>query len=123
MKKVLIVLLTACVFTLSIANDGIIFYASFDKSFDADVAKGDKTASIKGKGKLVEGRLGKGYMQDSPGSITFSSPDNLNGAEGTVAFWVKSVNWNGKDRVFRYFFNTGRLSSRPHFQLYKCHEG
>jgi|GEM_PF-6267561 hypothetical protein len=115
-------LLGLCLLYLAIgtANDGLLFYCSFDQGLNADIAaEGTQKPSSSVNAELTEGKTGKGYIQNGKGNLQFPADGNIKADEGTVAMWVKSVNWDGNTRVFRYFFGAGNLQKGHHFQLYK----
>ena len=88
-------------------ND-ILFYASFDKGFDADVARAGSAAALNGKPELVEGHIGKALLFENQASgVLYTAKGNVNAKQGTIAFWVSADNWKGDDgNVFQYYFST-----------------
>lgn len=106
------------------AQDGLLLYSSFDQSLHADIARSEKTAVIPENARLVPGKIGQGYLQDGVGALKYQTAGNLKAQEGTVAMWVRPVNWNGADNRFHYFFSAGALQAgKRHLQLYKYYNG
>ena len=104
-------------------KEGVLFYHSFDKGLTADYAAG-KAEPIKSSGSaLTDGHTGKGMVQNDFGSLVFAAEKNINPAAGTVAMWVKPVNWSGREQYFHHFFNFGSLNKNCRYlQLYKYYK-
>lgn len=101
-------------------RDGVLFYASFDNGLAADYSAGNPQPTLSANAELAEGKSGKGYVQNGVGSLRFACAKNILPDTGTVAFWVKPVNWDGTDSIFRHFFAVGGLGKgQRHMQLYR----
>lgn len=84
-------------------RNGVLFYASFDNGLAADYSAGNPQPTLSANAELTEGKSGKGYVQNGAGSLRFACAKNILPDTGTVAFWVKPVNWDGTDSIFRHF--------------------
>jgi glycosyl hydrolase family 123/concanavalin A-like lectin/glucanase superfamily protein len=101
-----------------------VFYVSFDKSVNADIAKGDKFGFLSlrdlsknkkdGQKKLLKlapGLKGNGLVSGVNGQVVYyKAKNNINPDSWTVTFWVKGI--NGKN-----YLN----SKEPHQQLFEMH--
>ena len=87
-------------------KDDLLFYASYDKSVDADFARG-KAQAVRAKGKgLVPGRTASGALFRRKGGLGFceySARGNVRADVGTIAFHFKP-DWSGQDEKVRHFF-------------------
>ncbi len=85
-----ILCLGAFLLTTSLAaaelRDGLLFYAGFETSADADVAQGAKrpAAAL----EAAPGKSGRGLKISQDKSLNYNNLSNLELAAGTVAFWV-----------------------------------
>ncbi len=104
-------------------KEGVLYYNSFDKSLKADYAAGQAEPLISKNAKIVPGgRSGSAYLQDGLGSLKVATKGNINPTSGTIAMWVKPLNWNGNDGKFHNFFVVGPVRhGRRTFQLYKVY--
>ena len=87
----------------------ILFYASFDKDLNADIALGSRAPTIKGKKtfQLIEGLKGKGVLVNHPDTfLWYETKGNYLPDEGTISLWAKSVDWKNPDGNFHLFFQT-----------------
>ncbi len=75
--------------TISAAEwkDGLLLYAGFDSSADADVAQGARRAS--GSNERAGGRVGQAIRIAPNETLQYNNVANLDLSAGTVAFWVK----------------------------------
>lgn len=117
-------IIVTVIFTLTCqvlaADDNLLFYCSYDNALSADIAIGKKEAAITGNAHLVDGKNGKGMVQEGLGRISYSTEGNIKAGEGTIAMWVKPVNWSGQDNRYHYLFAAGGLEKdRRHIQIYK----
>lgn len=100
---------------------GRVFYAPFDGELDAAEARGKTTAKPVGNPSFVPGHRGQGLLvgdvDDSTGAM-FETAGNFSLERGTVALWVKPLNWKGDDPVFSLFFHT-KTSEGGSFIFYK----
>ena len=81
---------------------GILFYAGFDKSKDADFAAGNPKAQFQeGGGSLCADGLGfRGAALrtgDGEGYVEYSAEGNINGKQGTIEFWMYAQDWDHTD--------------------------
>lgn len=70
-------------------DDATLFLAHFDRSLDADVARGKKTAA--GRGELTfgnNGRFGEAVRFSGGRGLSYSAKGNLNPSQGTVELWL-----------------------------------
>ncbi len=129
MKQLACLSLAALALALAAApkppRNGVLYYNSFDNSLTADYAAGQAAPMNAVGARLVpDGRVGKGYMQDAPGALRIAAKGNVKPEAGTIAVWVKPVNWSGKDNFFHQIFTVGAVKDkRRTFQLYKYYNG
>jgi len=105
------------------ALPGRVFYASFDGKLDAVDARGAGQAEVVGKPTFAEGKRGQGIMVgdiDGGASVNYQSQGLVNLERGTVALWVQSVNWEGKDGAHQLFFRA-KIGEKGTFLVYKYH--
>ena len=93
-----------------------VFYASYDKIFSADKAKGNPNAETKEEVNLetlgfylkkgLKGRaLLNGLSDESkPLNLIYNAENNINEKQGTILFWVRPVNWKGSDKNYQLLF-------------------
>ena len=106
-------------------RNGVLYYNSFDKSLTADYAAG-KAEPLNADGARIvpDGRVGGGYLQDAPGVLRIAAQGNINPEAGTIAMWVKPLNWSGNDKCFHGIFTVGAFKDkRRTFQVYKYYNG
>ena len=89
---------------------GVLLYAGFDQSKDADYAAGSPTARFHdGGGTLNADGLGfRGSALrtgDGEGYVEYSAKDNINPREGTIEFWMYAQDWDHDDGNFHRFIN------------------
>jgi len=88
---------------------GVLFYAGFDGSRNAD-ANGKGTATlVAGGGKLTADsfdsvRGGALETGDGVGYVEFSAKGNILPDEGTIEMWIKSGGWSSDDKQQHIFF-------------------
>ena len=82
-------------FAHSLERSEITFYAGFENTLTADIAKGKKEPIDAKSCKFAEGILGKGVITDE--RITFDYDKNINAKEATVSVWAKPLNWGSSD--------------------------
>jgi hypothetical protein len=90
--------------------DDVLFSASFDKGFDADISKGKNKASVNGEPKLVPGRKGKALkVRNGKDFLAYALKDNLNPSQGTISFWLSAGdNWDGSmGKALQVLMHTG----------------
>lgn len=111
-----------CAFGANPPREGVLFFHSFDHGLNADYAAGNPVpTNAAGAQTAADGHIGAGLVQNSPGGIRFAAEGNIQPEAGTVAMWVKPVNWNGDDKMFHFFFNAGTMAGKNarNIQLYK----
>jgi len=108
-----------------IAENSETFYCSFDKGLNADKASGQDTATINPKADaeteklLMDGIDGKGLLigqnedKSKAYSYTYDADKNISKEEGSVSFWIKPLDWSGKDPIYHVMFQA------DHLQVYK----
>ena len=89
---------------------GVLFYAGFDASRNADYAAGDAQAkSREGGGSLGADGLGvRGSALrtgDGRGYVAYSAAGNINPKEGTIEFWLNAEDWENGDGCFHRFID------------------
>ncbi len=120
-------------------NDDLLFYAPFDGETTAAVARGNPEAThaieprfepgIRGQALVVggdpemkqriEGDLPVG--DKTPRHAVYQPEGNLDLQQGTLSFWVKSLDWRGMDKGFNVLFYAH--AGRNYFQVYKFFTG
>ncbi|MCF7855464.1 MAG: LamG domain-containing protein, partial [Candidatus Pacebacteria bacterium] len=85
----------------------LLFHASYDNGFAADVARGtaDATVAFPDSTTLVQGVSGQAVQLDR-GGLSYQAIDNLKANMGTIEFWFKPVDWEGSDARTHYLFHT-----------------
>ena len=81
-----------------------VFAAEPAAIYDFEGSTGLPESSLKGKGKIefVEGIRGKAVkMADN--TLNIPCPEGVTGEAGTVALWIKPVNWNHSSKEFVWF--------------------
>ena len=89
---------------------GVLFYAGFDQSKDADYAAGNpKAQDLEGGGSLCADGLGlRGAALrtgDGEGYVEYSAEGNINAEQGTIEFWMYAQDWENKDGYFHRFID------------------
>ncbi|HUS80030.1 MAG TPA: glycoside hydrolase domain-containing protein, partial [Armatimonadota bacterium] len=88
---------------------------------DADFARGETTGTPEGKPELAEGHTGQGLMVGDIGGsagVLYKVQDNFEFERGTLAMWVRPLNWRGDDNVYRLLFQAWPEAGGQ-FLLYK----
>ncbi len=99
--------------TTEVCKENIIFHCSFDKTLTPQIAKGSKVPVKQGKVEFKPGKEGDAVKLGKGGvSLGYKSFKNIDPEIGTIAFWIKPVNWQpekiaAKDLVYP-FFNLSR---------------
>ena len=71
-------------------ESSLLFYASFDKNFVADLAFGDETPLITQSARIVrDGRRDRGAYLENDALISYDAPGNVYAERGTIGFWWK----------------------------------
>ncbi|HUS80559.1 MAG TPA: LamG domain-containing protein, partial [Armatimonadota bacterium] len=79
-------------------------YAGFDGKLSATHAAGDGQASINGLPRFVEGVKGQAVVVGGDNWLSYAAAGNLNPAQGSVEFWLKPLDWDGRDDRDSHFF-------------------
>jgi hypothetical protein len=70
------------------SNDGLLFYASADKGFTADIAAGDPVPNARTNVSIVpDGRLGGAIKWEDDGYVAWKAPGNIYAERGTLSFF------------------------------------
>ncbi|MCC6580118.1 MAG: hypothetical protein IT440_06720 [Phycisphaeraceae bacterium] len=104
----------------AVPEEGLLFYASFDQSFHADVARGEAKGFVEGRTSryLVEGIHGKGALVGGGDTeLKYSLPGNLDPAQGTVSLYAFSRDFDLGDSFFHVFFEA--FAAKNMLVLYK----
>jgi len=100
---------------------GLTFHATFEDTLNASEASGNKQGTGVGKPKFTEGRVGRGVIVgdvDGAAGVEYETKGNFNVERGSVALWVKPLNWQGDDKQNHIFFNAWP-GEQGLFSLYK----
>ena len=89
---------------------GVLFYAGFDQSKDADYAAGSSKARFhEGGGTLNADGLGfRGSALrtgDGEGHVEYPAKGNISAKEGTIEFWIYAQDWDHDDGHFHRFID------------------
>ena len=106
-------------------DEGLIFYATFDKGVDADNAAGDANGFPSGPeakrfapGIQNQGlRIGKDIDADENFSLRFKGGKNISSERGTISFWIKPENWKGNNKAANMFVSA--VKNKGLFYIYK----
>ena len=101
-------------------KDSLLFYASYDRTADADFARGAGRAvrtgrDAKSKAVRAPGKIGKALLFRNKGGTRFceyKAAGNVLAKQGTMAFFFRP-NWSGADKADRmasFFFRPGARS-------------
>lgn len=115
LKKLLGGVFVFCVLSLQLISQGrcednLTFYNSFENGLKEEQSlETSSLISTDNAFALEEGIAGKalivGIENAKKGlSYEYSAEGNIDLKEGTVAFWVKPLDWNGNDKYFHHFF-------------------
>ncbi|MFH0965995.1 MAG: glycoside hydrolase domain-containing protein, partial [Planctomycetota bacterium] len=100
--------------------DQKVFSASFDGTVTPEVAGGGGKPEARGEVSYVEGAMGKALLVgERHASVSFPTPGNVRGEEGTVALWIKAIDWEPAEPKFHVFL---RATTGGWVQLY-THQG
>jgi hypothetical protein len=97
----------------------MLFRASFDGSAEPQVALGNPQPQLDGEVEYTDGKRGQAVVVGEKGTISYQSAGNLEAQAGSIAMWVKPLNWKWDDDKFHIFFDShgeGRL------MLYKFYD-
>ncbi|NCO35768.1 MAG: LamG domain-containing protein [Armatimonadetes bacterium] len=83
----------------------LLFHASFDKSFDADFAVGDRTAKMEGKVESVPGHAGQAARFASKGDLLrFATAGNMSLPQGAISLLVCEMDTTSEQRIWNPYF-------------------
>jgi Concanavalin A-like lectin/glucanases superfamily/F5/8 type C domain len=101
-------------------NNDLLFYASFDKGFNADVAKGGNPVAMKPSFlRLVPGIKGKAVLvKGAKDIVQYSGAGCVNGAQGTFIVWVKPIDWTPSTKNFVFFAGASAVSGSDRHDLW-----
>ncbi len=89
---------------------GLLFYASAEHGFAADIAGGEAEPIFKDKVKIIDdGARGHGFQDADDGVIAWSAPGNIYAEEGTLSFF-----WRPRDPLGRNPFPVFRVGYSDH---------
>lgn len=131
-----IIAVSVCLFSTcaleTMADDSLIFSASYDKSFAAEKASGKALGDVGEEINLEthdlylqKGISGKalltGVSDDGKKSFCckYDANDNIKMKEGSVSFWVTPIDWNGDDKKFHIFFEAQSTGCKDRLLIYK----
>jgi hypothetical protein len=101
-----------------------IFYASYNTSVNADLATGSATGTPSTTLPLIAGVLQNALTVGVENAVgywcSYNAQDNIHASAGTVAFWVKPVDWEGTSPGFHLFFQARGMNSLLY--VYKFHD-
>ena len=110
MRKFLLLLLWAGL--------GSVFAAKPVVQYDFNGKTGLPAKALKGKAEFVQGIRGQALkLADS--TLTIPCPKKVTPAEGTVAFWMKPVNWDSTKDEFLFFLRSDSKEKNGRFIFYK----
>ena len=98
---------------LAVGEDAkLLFYAPFDGSAQAKIARGE-AQPLKASGiSFVPGVQGQAALVDEKDRLAYSSAGNLTKDRGSFAFWIKP-NWDFRERISRALF----LEDSPSYEV------
>jgi len=102
-----------CAFLLSVQlfaldRSDLTFYAPFENSLDARLARGKKSPILKSKVRFEPGVVGRGVVPAK--EIRYSGSGNMTG-EGVICFWAKPIDWEQGDGRNHHFFRISTATS------------
>jgi hypothetical protein len=108
MKPVFSFLCIACAvlphLSVSAQDRLAMFYAPFDGSPVPATAGDSAVLDVHGTPEYIDGVRGKAIVVSPDSWIVYPLPGNLNPAQGAIEFWLKPVDWDGKDGTQSHFF-------------------
>lgn len=112
MKQLLFGLLVFCTAALSAAAPAA--------QYDFEDSTGLPDTALKGKGKVeyIAGVKGKAIKM-SDNTLTIPCPEGLTAEQGTIAMWIKPVNWDSSREEFLFFLYNQNKAKDGRFILYK----
>lgn len=105
------------ILTLAAAS---VFAAEPAAKYDFDGTTGLPETALKGKGKIefVDGVKGKA-IKIADNTLTIPCPEGFNGENGSIALWIKPVNWDHSSKEFLSFLFSENKTGTGRFHLYK----
>ncbi|MCC6581688.1 MAG: LamG domain-containing protein [Phycisphaeraceae bacterium] len=123
---IVITLLLSARASSGLTRDDVLFYAPFDGTTQATIAKGGGEITVPTTATFVEGREGQAVLVGGKGSeLTYPTPGNLNPDSGALSMWIKPVGWGKDDTFIRFYFRlhddreAGKNDSGSFLWLYK----
>lgn len=110
MKKLLLPLL--------LAGTGALFAAKPVVQYDFNGKTGLPAKALKGKAEFVQGIRGQA-LKLADATLAIPAPKKVTPAEGTVAFWMKPVNWDSTKDEFVFFLRSDSKEKNGRFIFYK----
>lgn len=109
LRACLAVQLSASLTAHGMDKKDILFYAPMDGSADATIAKGRPSSlSTNLNPTFVEGHEGKGYLTGGANSeLKYETVGNMDLRAGSVAMWIKPLDWAKSDSYMRHWFRVG----------------
>jgi len=109
---------------LAVEESDVLFFAPFEDSADATLARGDGKAKVTGGARFGSGVRGKGAILDATTLLNYAFKGNCVPDEGTIMMWVKPE-WRSDDDAFHTLFRatTGNFGGKAlnAIMLYKYH--
>ena len=103
-------------------EDGLLFYASYDKTITADfsAAGAPQGKAVTYESRLVAGKIGKAMNIARGGCVEYRRAGHIQELEGTISFWFKTK-FPGNERrgMWRIFCEV----DHNHLQFYKSIDG
>ena len=110
---------------LALDRQDVRLYVPFENALKPQLASGRVSIDFnKGKQEKVEftdGRRGRGLLLKNDVSFSYVGKKLFEKSEGTIAFWVRPVGWQGGDGKYHWFANLFSPTSSHLF--YKYGEG
>lgn len=112
MKHLIFGILFSCAAALTAATPAA--------QYDFDDSTGLPDTALKGKGKVeyVDGVKGKAIKM-SDNTLTIPCPEGMTAEEGTIAMWIKPVNWDSSREEFVFFLFNQNQEKDGRMILYK----
>ena len=106
------------VLSFLLAGAGCLFAAKPVVQYDFNGKTGLSAKALKGKAEFVPGIRGEA-IKLADATLTIPCPKKVTPAEGTVAFWMKPVNWDSSKDEFVFFLRSDSKEKNGRFILYK----
>jgi len=110
---------------LALDRQDVGLYVPFENTLKPQLTTGQVEVNVsKGEREdieFTEGRRGQGLLLKNGVSLNYVGKDLFEESEGTVAFWVRPVGWQGGDGKYHWFANL--FSPNSSHLFYKYGEG